>query len=275
MFQQTTKKKIAKEILIFFFSIVFIGLVISFVWMRNLWTDNKIENLKITAFRLDSEIDSIKNTFPTIKAFENIFGRQFTSEEFGYEIQNDGDTVYITESFGELPTRGDMELPEHSQLGRRNTVKLYKILKTTKFSFSDDGIGFVPDFADFNKEIRKELSDQTINLDSVAFNKPQLARIYNHLKTSGQIKIPLSEFVLILNGLPPIPSEGTWSTLEQLEQERKTVNLKLNEFRTDVNSREDIGNILLLTTIITAVLVYPIRLIIWTIIWAFKTVREK
>lgn len=70
--KQTTKRKIAREIVILFSCGVIIGVTFTVFWAINKIYKNKTEQLQIEISNLTHDIDSIQSTFPKLKSFQDI-----------------------------------------------------------------------------------------------------------------------------------------------------------------------------------------------------------
>ena len=65
--KETAKKKIAKEIVIFFSSVLCIVIIWTFFWLSNFYTLNRINNLENQILKLSNNTDSIKWDSPNGK----------------------------------------------------------------------------------------------------------------------------------------------------------------------------------------------------------------
>lgn len=240
------KRTIAKEILILFFSAIAIGLVWTFFLGVNIFNTNKAERLEEQITTLTYEIDSLyairEKCLVDILLINNLPKECFDDS-------------------GRLPLILTFLSTTDSSERSANIYRLHKLLTDLKFSFFKDGL--TPDLPTFNTNIEKELQADTLK-------HLQLKEIYFYLKEKNYIDVSYKDFYFTLDyyKLLPTQDEIDFPTTRRFELIREQQNIK-------IYTRDDFNNILKWLTIITLILIYPIRILILLLKWSFDIVRQK
>jgi len=271
--KQVIKIRIAKEILILFGSFIVIGLVWLVTLTINGITRNKIESLKTEINFLTRNNDSIQSTFPKSKTLDDLL------------IGNVPKTFYLEtgdrDEYG-IPIRRLIKYDELEILGNsfekdiqtNNLRVLYHILKKSDYPFDVSQFSKydLPMFEDFQVEILKELSGDTLNLETS--KKPNLNRIFTFLVDKKYIKTESDDFVVTMVGLPYPPPHDTWTTYVNNKDQLKTLKSELIEKESRIISSDRQEDVIIWTTVLVAFIVYPLRLIFMTLAWAIKTLKK-
>ncbi len=271
--RHSIKLRIAKEIIILFSSLLVIGLVWLITLTINHININRIDSLKIEIEFFNKTIDSIQSTFPKVKTLDKLFlgnvPKDFYVEtgdkdEFGIPIRR-------LIKHDELEIWGD-SFEEDTQTN--NLRLLYHILEKTNYPFDVSPFSKydLPMFKDFRSDIKKELSGDPLNLDKET--KPNLMRIFNFLKGKQYLKTEFNDFVVTIIGLPLPPSHETWLSYLDNKDKLNTLTAELVVKQSKLISSDELEDIITLTIVLVAVVVYPVRLMILTLWWAIKTVRK-
>jgi hypothetical protein len=216
--RQTTKIRLAKEIVIFFLSIALIILVWSILWVNNNYNINKTITLQNKVLKLTNEIDSIKSTFP--------------NKEDTCEFLINKDTVDVAVKNIHL------------------FIKNYPTAKPISREFRNKSISSQPSIITFLVE--KDTYDIPIS-DVEEFTKVCPKAIL----------------------LPPPPLHDTWVFYEKLRNENEKLKSELSRTLTKIYSPSNMIVNKKWICIIILTLIYPFRLIVLSLLWALKTLRQK
>ena len=264
--KQTTKRKIAREVLILFGSVVLIGLIWTIFWTTNKIRTQKTENLKIEIANYNHDIDSIQKTFPKTKSFQEI-----TKKDWYQYIVIDKN---LCSELDELNSKVD---------GLQNIVLLFKLLIESNYPFvenkatpsTNDKFGdFTVCFGFFLDEVLAELKSDTLDLDNLNTTTPHLKKYHQFLTDKKLIDVTIQEFVLTLNAMPLPPKHETWVVYQNDKK-------KLDELRNDLSittskaySTNELTGIAKWISIIVLTLVYPFRFLLLLLKWALRTLRQ-
>ncbi|MGC9375264.1 MAG: hypothetical protein ACP5DQ_09515 [Bacteroidales bacterium] len=269
--KQTTKRKIAKEIIIFFISAVIVGLIWTIFWGINQFNTHKSASLQAQITNLEHETDSIQASYSKVKTFSDLI-----TGKVPIEYLNADPTWEEV-----LPIGQDKFTPKEQRAC--NIRELYKLLTTSKFKFSDDN--FIPDFPSFQKDIEKELEiepssalrdslKKNVNVmatDSILL-QPSLSKIYNFLKKERFLSVDYNEFISTVDFYELLPDIGPLD--EILKQKDKLENdlISSNDKVYSSNELNEIGKSL---CIISLIIIYPFRFLFLMLVWAVRTLRQK
>lgn len=245
--KQSTKKTIAKEILILFSSVVIIGAIWTVFWTLDKIKISKSENLQSQVKTLTHDIDSIQTSFPKAKTFKDLLTGLLPIE-------------YVNHVQLNIPPPPEIE---HGDGRIQNIGQLYTFLATSKFPYSDDS--FFPEFPFFHTNIEKELSTDTTK-------QIFLKRIYSFLKDGKYVNINYNEFVNTIDfykGLPNI------TELAAKQKQKDELTLELKTVRGKIYSSNDLSEIPKWIAIIVLSIVYPLRFTYFLILWAVSTLKQK
>lgn len=279
--QQLTKRKIAKEIIIFFSSIILIGLVWTTFWVVNYTNINKSENINKQIDLATNNIDSIQSFF-----FKLITFRTLISGNVPAEILNilppppDGFPLPPPpDGFRPPPPDGFLGA-EQQQQHYENLRQLFSVLIKAKYQFLEDSLSI--DFTIFKWEIISELT-----MDSS--KQHSLINIYSFLKNQKYLKAEYKEFIFSLGALPQLPKGFTFS-LDELPQHpisptmifykdeiinRAKLETELNVVEARVYSPNELNVIAIWFSIIVFSIVYPLRFLIILLSWSIRTLKQK
>lgn len=278
----STKRKIAKEIIIFFSSVVIILLTWVIFWAANKANLNKRETLQREIETLDHDIDSIKSSFPKAKSFDELFTGSLP----------DGFYEPLDSKLPKLPTgltliRNLRKYDPLEILGNdfENTTrtdiirKLYQLLDNSHYPFSVSpfskyDLPVFPSFQSFQKDIVQEIEEDTLNLDSISTTKPKLKKIFDFLKEKKYLTAGIDEFILAIEDLPLPPPHSTWTTYQSDKTKKEELKSELNIIKSKIYSSSRLTDIAKWIMIIVLSLVYPFRALAFLLIWAFKTLRQ-
>lgn len=250
--KQSTKRKIAKEVIIFFCSATLIGLVWTIFWLISNYNIRKTENIQKQIVSCNHSVDSIKSTFPRLKTFHDLITGKVPVK------------YLIEEKY--IPTIDEIRGTEHEQERAKNIRQLYKLLKTSKFKFSVDS--YIPDFPTFKDDIIKEL-------ESDSSSKKYLNKIYSFLKTKKYLTSEFEEFKFSLDALPLPQKYETWKSYKDKVKKRDKLKAKLKVIKEKIYSAAELGNIAIWTSLIVLIIVYPFRFLILLLRWAIRTLKQK
>lgn len=269
--KQTTKRKIAKEIVILFSCAVLTGLTWTIFWTINKVHKSKLEQLKIEISNLTHDIDSIQTTFPKLKSFQDLITGKVPVE------------YLIEDKF--IPTPEEVLGTEQEKERATNIRKLYKLLKASKYPFSDDS--FIPDFHYFKDDIEKELTivpyddlpdslKRNANkkeIDSIA-SQPLLKNIYAFLKSEKYSTVEFVDLTFCLSAIPLPPKHATWTNYQADIKKRDELNNELDTCSAKIYSANDLTDIAKWISVIVLTLVYPFRFLFLLLKWAVKILRQ-
>lgn len=277
--QQSTKRKIAREIVILFSSILVIGMIWAFFWLVNNVNIKKTESLQQEIEILNNDIDSIKLSFPKAKTFEGLFLGK-VPDEF-YEKTGDFDDLGVPirrlKQSADLPSLA--EINEENEFRKTRTInfrKLFEILEKSRYPFSVSPINKfdMPIFQDFEADMNEELEGDTLNLDSISSTKPKLKKIFDFLKEKKYLAVDFDEFVLTIYELPLPPPHSTWTTYQSDMTKKEELKSELAKTNSKINSSSRLTDILKWISIIVFSLIYPLRLVISLLFWAVRTLKN-
>lgn len=259
--QQSTKRKLAKEILIFFSSIILIGLTWSIFWLKNNFKINRTEDLKKEIIKTNTEIDSIQTTFPKENTFEAMLLKINIPK--GYFDNVRPPLIILPESTD--PHRES----EFSQTTNINIEKLYILLNELNYHIEivDQTANGLPIFKNIKNEIKLEFKKDWNQ-------KTELKKIYDFLLTNKCVNIDFEHFVFNLEGLPLPPTHGTWLTYQAKKKKMEELSKEVKIEKNKISSKDDLRELLIFISILVLSLIYPVRFIILSILWALRTVKQ-
>lgn len=245
--KKSTKKRIAKEILIFFSTCLIIGLVILGIYFRNELLKTKFHITKNDIDFYEKEIDSIQNgTFinlpdllllDTTDIYKSLNSRKLFSP-----------TAYLGGNF---------------EKNRTNNIRfLYVILDSLKYDF------------EFSiNDSKYYVFEDSILLLIENNNVEKLDRYYSFLLKFNLIDRPFSDFYKSLSGFDRELNEKEKEKISSLKIGIETKTQKFQNLERKINGINEQKHTYLMATIILLVLVYPLRLIYFLIKWAINTMK--
>jgi hypothetical protein len=269
--KQTTKKTLAREIVILFSCSILIGLAWTIFWTVNKFHRSNVEQLQIEIYNLTNDIDSIQTTFPKIKSFQDLISGKVPVE------------YLIEERF--IPTPEEVLGTEQEKERATNIRQLYKFLKASKYPFSDNS--YISDFHCFKDEIDKELNFVPFDdlpdslkrnanqkeIDNIA-SQPLLKKIYSFLKSENYSTVKFLDLTFYLYAVPLPPKFISWKIYQDDIKKRDTLKSELNTSSAKIYSANDLKDIAKWIAIIVLTLVYPFRFLYLLLKWAIKTLRQ-
>jgi cell division protein FtsB len=251
--QQSTKRKIAKEIIIFFCFATLIGLVWTTFWIISQFHIHKTENLQEQIVSSNRRIDSIQATFPKLRSFHNLFNKDNVPKHY-WLIKKD------------IPNIEEISGPEQERKRAKNIRRLYSFLELSKYQFDTDHS--IPDFRKFYDEIVKELESDPIKQQT-------LDKIYSFLKEQKYLTAEFEEFRFTLDALQPPPKYDTLTAYQDEIKKQDNSKKDLEIYKAKLNSTVELGIIAKWTSIIVLIIVYPFRFLMLLLFWSIRTLRQK
>ncbi len=253
--KQVIKRIIAKEIIILFSSIVFIGLVWSILWLKNNYSINHLKKLKWETNLVTHKIDSLQATFSKKRSLEKILIPQNLPTTVSNALN-----LYIEL----MKVAGKPEYEPNI-----NIRMLYIVLKNSKYPFklSPYSKYDIPTYNDFYKHVSNEFSKDLRE-------KQELKRIYDFLISKKYISLGFEGFTYNLQALKLPPKRDTMITFEKYIKQKEILNSELNIAKTKVISKNDLLETIKWIGVIILIVVYPLRYSILLLRWALKTLRQ-
>lgn len=254
--QQTIKRTIAKEIIILFSCIILIGLTWTIFLGANNYNIQKAESLSKEIFFLNQNIDSIQNTFAKAKIFEDFIDKDIR-DKYLKEKLDYSDIINLSNETQQTISTYNIE---------QTIALLHKMNYPTPIRYMTKG--GLPVFKNIKEEILLELGKE-INQMS------ELKKIYNFLINQRCIHIEFEVFVFSLQALPLPPPHAVWTNYQTTKKQKEELISKLNNVNSNINSPKHLTEIIKWISIILLSIVYPFRILILILAWAFKTVKQK
>lgn len=292
------KRTLAKEILFFFAGLGITGIVWGFLLLRNSYYDHKAitctENIK----SLKTNLDSLPNDY--IKEFYDLINKDFVvNYQLGkdnYAIPKKYEQEFLYDEYG--IKKNVLKLPNYPKGYSyfhidRQSIDIFRkygshqINPKRTTTLKDSTIVFdyveLSEFREFVKssEYQEKLFtvfsnnpdiDKLLNYVPANFTKPEFDPI---IPNSGILNLgTLSEFKSKINtGLKY--NEKVIQEKNGIESEiQKQIEITTNS-KNSILSKSEIQNSVQYTLIALVLLLYPFRLTIILILWAFKTIRQK
>lgn len=256
--KQTTKRKIAKEIVVIFSCAVLIGLTWTIFWLKNNYTIHQADKLQAQVEKITSDIDSIHLSFPKVIPFEKIIVGEIPVESL------------IEDNY--IPMPDEVLGTEFDKTRISNIRKLYRLLSSFNFSFPPESFvstlsNLYPDVK-FTENIVKEL-------ESNKTDKLILRKIYLFLKEKNMLNMEFEEFTFNIEGLPLPPPHDTWTAYEKDKKQKEELNNQIMLTKSKIYSANDLTKIAQWISIIILTIVYPFRFLFLLLKWAVKTLNQK
>lgn len=248
--KKSNKRILAKEIIIFFSAVAIVGLVCLVFLSIDRLTVHKSQKLRVELSQLTISSDSIVSLFPKAISFEEMIIGELPKE---YKIIQSWDDYIVS--------------IDSSKIVEMQLNKLYNLLKASKYNFKPVDSGWIPPEV-FFKNIRDELNDKEWK------NKTELKRIYKFLIDRNYIKVSFEQFVFNLEGYPLPPDDKLYTKYTNSKKEIEATNRNIKIINAKILKGDDIENLTLSTFLILIIIIYPLRFIVLSIIWAIKTLKE-
>nr|WP_294898577.1 hypothetical protein [uncultured Pedobacter sp.] len=262
------KRKIAKEVIIFFSCVCFLGVSWFGLWAINYFNYYNRDNIKKQITYLNYKRDSLKSTFPKLKSFEDVIVNK--SDPFDPNI-------YIYKA---RINRVKSQLPSFEELNEMNPKlkpwenaslrKLYILLEILQFPVTVKHINTnrLSVLTNFKKATSYELEGELKKMS-------ELKRVHHFLQTKKYMTVPFNEFISSLKGLPLPPPHSTWKTYETTKKQIAQLNQQLIKSNSKIYSKKDLSHVGKWLIIIVFMIVYPLRYLILTLIWALGVLNKK
>jgi len=271
--KQTTKRKIAREIVILFSCVALIGLTWVIFWTINEFHISRAKKLEKKASTLSHDIDSIQTTFSKSKQFEKML-----------DVKN-VPTEYFNKGRPPLILLPEIILDESSiqHTSFVNERRLFLLLQKLNSPFDMDSIDMFAKFGGYKvnpfSKLQEPVPFDTLRSISTKFEtdfpeREELKRYYDFLKTKNCISVSFKEFCFTMHGLPLPPSQDVLTVYEKNNKEFEEANKDLNETKYKIYSSGDMTDIAKWISIIVLTLVYPLRYLFLLLKWAVKTLRQ-
>jgi len=292
------KRTLAKEILLFFSGLGLIGLVWGFVLLRNSYYDHKAISCTEKIKSLKTNLDSLPSDY--IKELYDLTNKDFV---VNYQLGKDNYAI---------PKKYEQEFLYDEYGIKKNVLKLPNSPKGySYFHFDRQSIYFFRKYSlhQINPKRTQTLKDSTIVFDYVELNifrefvkSPDYQeKLFTVFSNNPDMDEWLNEVPANLSKPefdPFIPNSGildlgTLSEFkskilrglkynEQVIQKKNRIKSEIqNQIEVTTNSKSsilttsEIHNSLFYTLIAIGLFLYPFRLTIFLILWAFKTINQK
>lgn len=271
--KQTTKRKIAKEIVILFSCAALMGLTWVIFWTINEFHISKAKKLDERTFNLSHDIDSIQTTFSKSKQFEKMLN-----------VKN-VPTEYFNKGRPPLILLPEIIIDESSiqQISFVNERRLFLLLQKLNSPFDMDSIDIFAKFGGYKinpfSKLQEPVPFDTLQSISAKFEtdfpeRDELKRYYDFLKTKKCISVGFKEFSFTMQGLPLPPSHDALTVYEKNKKEFDEASKDLVETKQNINSADDMKEIAKWISIIVLTLVYPFRFLFLLLKWAVRTLKQ-
>ncbi len=214
---QKIKVRIAKEILIFFSSIVLTLFIWIFFYTRNIYIINQTENIKEDEKSLNTTIDSFEREFPGIRNFD----------------------------------------------GKLFEKRVFKVDNLPPVAISTKGITeFLKANPSANEVLIFEANNGTIGA------------------TDDTLGIPLNEVIEFLNDVPDAKliyskiSKETWHEYKIIRQQRDNQSNEIVKKQQNLYKADQLKKFTAWFGFIIFLIIYPIRAIILTLVWSYRTIKK-
>lgn len=246
--KKSTKKRIAKEILILLSTLIIIGLVILGMYFRNEFLKTKFQKTKNDIDFYEKEIDSIQNgtyiSFPDLLLLDTTdISKSLDSRKLF------SPTAYLGGNF---------------EKKRTNNIRiLYVILDSLKYDFEfsiDDSKYYV-----FEDSILLMIENNNVG---------KLNKYYDFILKFNLISRPFSDFYKSLSGFDRELTEIENEKISSLKNGIETKTKKFQNLQRKINGIDMHKHLYLMSTIILFILVYPFRFLYYLIKWAINTIKD-
>lgn len=271
--KQTTKRKIAKEIVIIFICAVLIGLTWGIFWTINEFQIKKTKKLEEKTSTLSHDIDSIQATFSKSTQFEKML-----------DIKN-VPTEYFNKGRPPLILLPEIIIDESSiqQASFVNERRLFLLLQKLNSPFDMDSIDIFAKFGGYKvnpfSKSKEPIPIDTLKSISEKFEtdfpeKEELRRYYEFLKSKNCITADFKEFCFTMQGLPLPPSLDALTIYEKDRTALEEASKDLIKTKQRIKSTDDMQEIAKWISILILTIVYPVRFLILLLTWAVKTLKQ-
>ena len=205
--QHSTKRKIAKEVIVFFCCIIFIGTSWVAFWTINYFNNYRRDIIKRQIIYLNYKRDSLQSTFPKLKSFEEVIvdkSAPFDPDKYLAQIKWEKYRLPLVEEV--IETNPELK-PWENAAYFSNLRQLYKLLEMLKYPtvFNYINVDGLPVYKNIKKVIPSELERDFEEMN-------ELQKIHHFLKSKKCMTVPFNEFISNIKGLSLPPPHTTWVT---------------------------------------------------------------
>lgn len=283
------KKRIAKEIIYLFSSLILLALIWGGIEIRDSYIEKNLTELRERLDVLVFKIDSIENTYPKkAKSFAEIMQIEKISK---------WDKYIVSDSFvpdNDLPVfkKGGFIAPESDLIPPpppKYLYDLYSYLSENNFDFSIPNQVPLPKgikltFDSFEMEIYDAFGfietewvppSDAKRVVSTPIKNAFLIKMHSFLKNKNEKFLSdTNAFYSFLQGMPEPPRHEVYELAENLKKQKSETQTKiLDAGYENLNSDEKKTKMINISLVVLGVL-YPLRFIVLLLIWAVKTVRS-
>jgi hypothetical protein len=275
--KQTTKRKIASELVILFSCATLIGLTWIFFWTVNEFHISEAKKLEKKTLSLSHAIDSIQIVYSKSKLLQEILDDKKLPKEYF----DKGRLPIILPPYALFDKI--MALSTIQRDRYFNELRLILVLQKFKSPFDMDSIDPFIKYDGYSinpfGKLKEPVPFDTLQSISEKFKtdfpeKEKLKRIYDFLKTKNCINVNFKEFCFTMQGLPLPPSENAITIYKNDRKEFDKTSKDLINTKQSINSKEQIKEIIKWISIIILALVYPIRFLFLSLRWSLRTLRQ-
>jgi hypothetical protein len=206
-----TKRRIAKEILIFFASVLLVLVIGIVIWLKNSCDSSVIKSLKAEEVQVIAVLDSLEKALPGIESFD---GKMFNKRTF----------------------------------------------KVDEFIICDVAEKDIPGFLEKNPS---SIEVQSFKVNQDTFDIP-INEVNEFLIDSPAAMV-----------LFPKISNSVWTIYKSAQKSKSSISSKIKETQINIYSDDDILKKAGWASLVILLLIYPLRFIVLSIVWASKTIKQK
>jgi hypothetical protein len=272
------KKIIAKEVIILASSVIVSILLLSFFYLKNFYFKSKLKNYTIDISNLKQSIDSVEK-IPHVNLLYSIFTDKLYSEyktkwqvEFGNPLTknetytnediiniNAHDLSTLIASFCDsiISPLIKWEPPKDAV-----PTSLYNLAarEVIRWEEAETGNNY---FYLIHDEITNDSSKQEM-----------LHKAYEFFYSKKYLIKDYDEFISTLKGIPFSAKSPIWLKYQRNIKEKDQLEMDLQITKCKVLSASEIKDNCIQVLFILLILIYPVRLFILLLIWAFRTLKE-
>lgn len=272
--QQQIKRRIAKEVILFFASVFIVFLIWLGFWINNKYFINQFENLQNQIPSLQNFIDSTNATFPKAKTFDQMLGEGVPSQYFIDRKPNPFDDTAENKSPKIIDPKDESSIAKaiyyesFDKYLTVNLIKLYRLLNILNYPFNSSLFkkDELVSFKNFKEKISDDIDDY--------YNRKELKKIYEFLKIRKCVNVTFNHFAYNIKDFRT-PNHEPITALEdstlKLEQIKKEIIGPSYRIRSD----KELKKIGIQIGLIVMSIVYPFRFLVLLLVWAIKTLKQK
>lgn len=277
------KRILAREILLFFCGLGLLALIWGFLALRNTYYNHKVGSNSDEVKSLQRQLDTLPTNY--LKEFYDLTSKYFVvNYKVGkdtYAIPKEQEKDFLTDEYG-IPKRVTA-LPVHNSGW---SYFSFKFINSSDIVAKDSTVVF--DYVSFDKFCEFAMSEDyqnklfsifsnspdqngTVTVNSL-IDKPKFdpTKPYNGIFDLGT----LQHFKdLIKKGLNY--SEKLKETKQKISEDIEQKQKSINAARNNILDTKEMNKILFIALIVIGVVLYPLRLSVYSINWAVKTLKQK